>query len=80
MKKIIKIILFIIFTILWSIFIYAIGGEWLYFLPLILADVIFFETINWNLSYWRLAKKNTLSKIAVSSVTFRAVLLLEMAL
>ncbi|MEE2954118.1 MAG: signal peptidase I [Bacteroidota bacterium] len=53
----IKIILFIVFTILWSIFIYLINGEWLYFMPLVLADVIFFETINWQ--FWRKRKKRS---------------------
>lgn len=55
MKLIFKIIIFIVFTLLWSIFIYTIGGEWLYFFPLILADVVFFETINW--AFWKKRKK-----------------------
>ena len=49
-----KITVFIIFTILWTIFIYLINGEWLYFIPLILADVLFFETISWQ--FWKTKK------------------------
>ena len=44
MKKSIKIILFLIFTIIWSIIVYLFNGEWLHFIPLLVADVIFFET------------------------------------
>mgnify|MGYP001181668720 CR=1 FL=1 len=50
-----KITAFLIFTIIWSIFIYLIQGEWLYFIPLVLADVIFFETIPWF--FWKKKKK-----------------------
>ena len=50
MKKILgksfKIVLFIIATILWSLFVYSIGGEWLYFIPLIVGDILFWETIS----------------------------------
>ena len=56
-KKITKILLFIIFTIIWSLFVYLIDGEWLYFTPLLLADVIFFETINWQ--FWKKKKKKS---------------------
>ena len=50
-----KISLFILFTIGWSLFVYLINGEWLYFFPLILADVLFFETISWQ--FWKKKKK-----------------------
>ena len=53
--KFFKIILFIVFTIIWSIFVYLIEGEWLYFVPLILGDVIFWETISWQ--FWKKKKK-----------------------
>ena len=53
--KLSKIPLFILFTILWSLFVYIIEGEWLYFFPLIIADVLFFETISWQ--FWKKNKK-----------------------
>ena len=53
--KFFKIILFIVFTIIWSIFVYLIEGEWLYFVPLILGDIIFWETISWQ--FWKKKKK-----------------------
>ena len=43
-----KVVLFIIGTIIWSIFVYIIDGEWLYFVPLIVGDVLFWETISWQ--------------------------------
>lgn len=49
--KFFKIVMFIIFTIIWSLFVYLIEGEWLYFIPLLVADVIFFETISWQ--FWK---------------------------
>tara|TARA_B100000902_G_scaffold38951_1_gene46336 strand:+ start:2515 stop:3768 length:1254 start_codon:yes stop_codon:yes gene_type:complete len=55
LNKYIKIILFIIFTILWTIFTYLTNGEWLYFVPIIIADVFFFETIRWF--FWKKKKK-----------------------
>ena len=53
--KFFKIILFIVFTIIWSIFVYLIEGEWLYFVPLILGDIMFWETISWQ--FWKKKKK-----------------------
>ncbi|MFT4903001.1 MAG: signal peptidase I [Thalassomonas sp.] len=50
-----KVVMFIIATILWSIFVYTIGGEWLYFMPLIAGDVLFWETISWQ--FWKKKKK-----------------------
>ena len=47
-----KVVVFILATILWSIFVYIIDGEWLYFAPLIAGDVLFWETISWQ--FWRL--------------------------
>ena len=46
-----KVVMFIIATILWSIFVYAIEGEWLYFAPLIAGDILFWETISWQ--FWK---------------------------
>ena len=36
-----KLVMFIIFTIAWALFVYIIEGEWLYFVPLFVADVLF---------------------------------------
>ena len=54
-RKFLKIIYFFLFTFIWSIFVYLINGEWLYFIPLIVSDVIFFETISWQ--FWKKKKK-----------------------
>ena len=50
-----KLVMFIAFTILWSLFVYIIKGEWLYFLPLIIGDILFWETINWQ--FWKKREK-----------------------
>ena len=50
-----KVVMFIIFTILWSLFVYLIDGEWLYFFPLIVGDVLFWETISWQ--FWKKKEK-----------------------
>ena len=55
-----KVVMFIIATILWSIFVYTIGGEWLYFIPLIAGDVLFWETISWQ--FWKKKKKKAKKK------------------
>jgi len=59
-----KVVMFIIATILWSVFVYAIDGEWLYFAPLIAGDVLFWETISWQ--FWK--KKNKKAKKKKSEV------------
>ena len=38
--KFFTIVAFIIFTIAWSLFVYVLEGEWLYFIPLIVGDVL----------------------------------------
>ncbi|MDC0204575.1 signal peptidase I [Flavobacteriales bacterium] len=53
--KFFKVVMFIIFTIVWSLFVYIIEGEWLYFAPLFVADVLFWETISWQ--FWKKKKK-----------------------
>ena len=58
--KSLKLTLFIFFTIIWSLFVYLINGEWLYFVPIILADVLFFETISWQ--FWKKKKKRKSQK------------------
>ncbi len=55
-----KVVMFIIATILWSIFVYTIDGEWLYFMPLIAGDVLFWETISWQ--FWKKKKKKPKKK------------------
>lgn len=50
-----KVIAFIFFTIIWSLFVYLIEGEWLYFIPLIVGDILFWETINWQ--FWKRRRK-----------------------
>ena len=49
-----KVVLFIIATIIWSLFVYVIDGEWLYFIPLIAGDILFWETISWQ--FWKKKK------------------------
>ena len=55
MKKSLKVILFFVFTIVWSIIVYLLNGEWLHFIPLVVADILFFETINWQ--FWKKREK-----------------------
>ncbi len=55
-----KVVIFIIATILWSIFVYTINGEWLYFAPLIVGDILFWETISWQ--FWKKRKKQNEKK------------------
>ena len=56
MKKSLKVILFFVFTIVWSVVVYLLNGEWLHFIPLVVADILFFETINWQ--FWKKREKN----------------------
>ena len=55
-----KVVFFIIATIIWSVFVYSIGGEWLYFSPLIVGDILFWETISWQ--FWKKKKKKPKKK------------------
>ena len=55
-----KVVMFIIATIIWSVFVYTIGGEWLYFMPLIAGDILFWETISWQ--FWKKKKKKPKKK------------------
>lgn len=47
--------LFWTFTIIWVLFVYLIDGEWLYFIPFIVGDIIFWKTINYT--FWKKRKK-----------------------
>ena len=60
MKKGMKIVMFLVFTIVWSIIVYLFNGEWLHFIPLVVADVLFFETINWQ--FWKKKEKKEKKK------------------
>ena len=42
---------FFSFLILWTLFVCLIGGEWLYFFPLFVADYLFWETFNYK--FWK---------------------------
>ena len=46
---------FWIFTIAWVLFVFLIGGEWLYFIPFIIGDVIFWKTFNYT--FWKKREK-----------------------
>ena len=46
-----RLVMFIIFTIVWSVFVYTIDGEWLYFIPLFIADALFWKTFNYT--FWK---------------------------
>ena len=67
-----KLVMFIIFTMLWALFVYIIEGEWLYFIPLIVADVLFWETINWR--FWRKRDKKEKKKKSEVRNWFDAIL------
>ena len=43
------------FTILWTLFVWLIDGEWLYFIPFVVGDVIFWKTFNFT--FWKKRKK-----------------------
>lgn len=60
-----KVVAFIFSTIIWSLFVYLIDGEWLYFVPLIVGDILFWETINWQ--FWKKRKKTKKIKSGIRS-------------
>jgi|TARA_B110000196_G_scaffold320211_1_gene341145 signal peptidase I len=49
--KFFRLVMFIIFTIVWSFFVYLLDGEWLYFVPLFIADALFWKTFNYT--FWK---------------------------
>ena len=55
-----KVVIFIVATIIWSLFVYSIDGEWLYFAPLIAGDILFWETISWQ--FWKKKEKKPKKK------------------
>ena len=58
--KFFTIVAFIIFTIAWSLFVYVLEGEWLYFIPLIVGDILFWETLNYK--FWKKREKQPKKK------------------
>jgi len=70
-----KVIMFLIFTLLWTIFVYLIDGEWLYFAPVLVSDILFFETISWQ--FWKKKKKKKKQKSEIrnwiEAITFAVV-------
>ena len=50
-----KLLFFTIFTLVYVIVIRSLGGEWLLFLPLFVADIMFWNTINWT--FWKKKKE-----------------------
>jgi signal peptidase I len=58
--KFFTIVAFIIFTIAWSVFVYILEGEWLYFIPLIVGDILFWETLNYK--FWKKREKKPKKK------------------
>jgi len=55
-----KLAFFIFFTIIWTFFIYVIGGEWLYFIPIFVGDHLFWHTFNYT--FWKKRKKREKKK------------------
>ena len=70
--KYLKLVVFIIFTIAWVFFVYITEGEWLYFVPLFVADLLFWETINWK--FWKKHKKKEKKKKSEVRNWFDAIL------
>ena len=58
--KFFTIVVFIIFTIAWSLFVYVLEGEWLYFVPLFVGDFLFWETFNYK--FWKKREKKPKKK------------------
>ena len=58
--KFFTIVAFLIFTIAWSVFVYLLEGEWLYFIPLFVGDFLFWETLNYK--FWKKREKKPKKK------------------
>ena len=63
--KFYKLAFFIVFTLFWILFVYSIGGEWLYFIPLFVADHLFWHTFNYT--FWEKRKKKRKNKSELKS-------------
>lgn len=55
-----KLILFVVFTTIYCFIIKLMDGEWLYFVPIFVADLLFWKTINWR--FWKKRKKTKSNK------------------
>ena len=55
-----KLLFFTIFTVIFVIVVRLLDGEWLLFLPLFVADIMFWNTINWT--FWKKRKKKKSNK------------------
>ena len=58
--KFYKLVYFIVFTLFWTLFVYTIGGEWLYFIPLFVGDHLFWHTFNYT--FWKKIPKRKKKK------------------
>ena len=58
--KFFTIVAFIAFTIAWTLFVYVLEGEWLYFIPLFVADYLFWGTLNYK--FWKKREKKPKKK------------------
>ncbi len=67
-----KVVMFILFTVLWSLIVYAIGGEWLYFIPLFVGDHLFWHTFNYT--FWKKRVKKAKKKKSELRSWFDAIL------
>ena len=70
--KFYKLAFFIVFIIIWILFVYAIDGEWLYFIPLFVGDHLFWHTFNYT--FWKKRKKRKKEKKSELRSWFEAIL------
>ena len=70
--KFFRLVMFIIFTIVWSFFVYLLDGEWLYFVPLFIADALFWKTFNYT--FWKKRVKQKKKKKSELRNWFDAIL------
>jgi len=70
--KFFLIVMFIVFTIVWSFFVFVIDGEWLYFIPLFIADALFWKTFNYT--FWKKRVKQKKKKKSELRNWFDAIL------
>ena len=68
--KSLKLTLFIFFTIIWTLFVYLINGEWLYFIPIILADILFLKLLAGNFGKKRKKEKAKKVNLKVGLMQF----------
>ena len=70
--KFYKLAFFIVFIIIWTLFVYAIDGEWLYFIPLFVGDHLFWHTFNYT--FWKKREKKRKKKKSELRSWFDAIL------